>query len=113
MSLVPLRTWMSPTLVVDAGRFFPRDANPAFERLSGEPSSVAMLDHFGYDFASAHVGLELGRAWATFYLHGGVSYLRSHLSGTDTDGDVSTMTDVDVRVVGVSARLGFIIYLAK
>jgi hypothetical protein len=115
LTVAPLSSWVSPTLGVEAGRFFVRDANPAIARISGEESDVGALEHVAYDFASAHLGVELGRAWATFYVHGGVSWLRGDLGGSDTseDGSVTTMTDVGVRGFGVSARLGFIVYFAK
>ena len=114
VSLAPLATWISPTLTVEAGRFFPGDANPAVERFTGEPSELAP-ERIGYDFASAQVGLELGREWATFYLHAGVSYLRGAWHGEDAgdEATTTTMTEVDVRAVGVSARLGFIFYFAR
>jgi hypothetical protein len=111
LAIAPLGGFLTPSLVLDAGRFFARDANPAVERIVGE--HAATPERFGYDYASAHLGLELGGEWFTFYLRGGVSYVRADLSSADRDGDVTTMTDAEVRAVGVSARLGFIVYFAK
>lgn len=114
-SVIPFGTVVTPTLVIDAGRFFARDANPVIEDVSGEPSDLGTFERFGYDFASAHVGLEVGRSRATFYLRGGVSWVRAELGGDDMadDGSSSTTTDVEVRAIGASASLGFIIYFAK
>lgn len=114
ITLAPLRRVVSPTLALDAGRYFERDANAAVTRVAGAPSD-ASPEGFGYDFASAHAGLEIGGDWFTFYVHGGVSYVRGDWTDTTTldDGDVTTMTDVHVRAVGVSARLGFVAYFAK
>jgi hypothetical protein len=110
-----LGTWVSPVLGIEAGRFWPGDANRAVERVSGQPSSVAMLDRVGYDFASAHLGLELGRRWLTVYLRGGVSYLRATLHGHEAhdDGRGTTTTELDLRAVGASAKLGLIVYFAR
>jgi len=115
VTVVPLDSWISPTFVLEAGRFFTRDANPAVEQVSGQPSPMATPERFGYDFASAHVGVEVGREWLTCYVHGGVSAVHAQMSSEDTtdDGTVTTMSDAQVRAVGVSASLGFIVYFAR
>ena len=112
VTVVPFDFPVAPTLVLDGGRFFAGDANAAVERFTGEPMD-GVPDRFGYDFASAHLGLEFGSSRATFYLHGGISYVRADMSISEEsdDGDVTTMTDADLRAFGPSARLGFIVYL--
>lgn len=115
VSLVPLATTLSPTLVVEAGRFFPGDPNAAVARVAGDADVMTLPDELAYDWASAHVGLEIGREWLTFYLHGGVSVVDGaiHSDTTAEDGSVSTTTAADVRAVGVSARVGLILYFAR
>lgn len=114
VTLAPLATVIAPTLVLDAGRFFPGDVDEAIDRVAGDGTSTGMPDRFGYDFASAHLGLEIGGDRVSFYLHGGVSYVRADvetLADAD-DGSSTTTSDVDLRLLGVSARLGFILYFA-
>jgi len=119
---VPLSWWVSPTLSVEYGHYADGNANPLVRMVSGDTTfSSAVLDRVGYDYANAHLGLEFGRKWFTFYLHAGVSRVTgtvhnlsaatmSESSGTTS---ISFSKDPSVQLVSVSARLGFIVYLAK
>jgi hypothetical protein len=122
LTWVPLSWWASPTLSLEYGRFAEGNANPAVQRFTGDAdSSSPVLERVGYDYANARVGLELGRKWFTFYVHAGVSRITGTVHNLDaetmpeTSGttSVSFTTDPTVRVWSVSARLGFIVYLAK
>jgi hypothetical protein len=119
---VPLSWWASPTLSVEYGHYADGNANPLVRMVSGDTAfSSAVLDRVGYDYANAHVGLELGRKWFTFYVHAGVS----RVTGTVHNLSAATMSesagttsisftkDPSIQLVSVSARLGFIVYLAK
>ena len=120
---IPLRSWITPTLGVSVGRFFERDANKLARTLSGDATfSSPLLDKVGYDFASARVGLELGRRHVTFFIHAGVSLVTGTVHNVDmaAQGDMSSgatstvtvsTTDPHVRLLSVSANLGFIVYL--
>jgi hypothetical protein len=118
---VPLRSWITPTLGVSAGRFFEADANPLARRISGDPTiDSPMLQHFGYDFANARLGLELGRKSFTFFIHGGYSIVTATIhnvdsetmsSGSSSSSVTVSATDPHVRIISVSASLGFIVYL--
>jgi len=122
ITLVPFSSWFTPTLSVDYGRYFDGDANPLARRVSGDPSfSAAPLERVGYDYANAHLGLEFGRKWFTFYLHDGISRITgqvhnlsaetmSEASGTTT---VSFPREPSARLWAPSVNLGFIVYLAK
>jgi hypothetical protein len=118
---VPLSWWASPTLSVEYGHYADGNANPLVRMVSGDPSfSSAVLDRVGYDYANAHVGLELGRRWFTFYVHAGMSRITGtvHNLSAETMSDSGTATvsfgkDPTVRLWTVSARIGFIVYLAK
>jgi hypothetical protein len=119
---VPLSWWASPTLSVEYGHYAEGNANPLVRMISGDRTfSSAVLDRVGYNYANAHVGLELGRRWFTFYLHAGVSRVTgavhnlsaetmSQSAGTTS---VSFGRDPSVRLWSVSGRVGFIVYLAK
>lgn len=117
VSIVPLRSWFSPSLNFDAGSYKEGDANPLVQMISGDEGlHNDQLERVGYRYANAHLGIELGRKRATFYLHAGGSYIAGKIRNLDaaTDGESSTTvsftTDPDVRLLTVSAKLGLIIY---
>jgi len=122
VTLVPLSWWASPTLSLEYGHFAEGNANPAVARFSGDDSNESpILDRVGYDYANARVGLELGRKWFTFYIHAGVSRITGTVHNLDAEvmssstgtTTVSFPSDPTVKVWTASARLGFIVYLAK
>ena len=101
-SFIPLG-W-GPSLTVEGGHYFDGDANGLVRRF-------------------AHLGLELGFRRATFYLHGGMSFIRASVHNIDraiqseTAGDGSSSTqlsvkqDPTIRAFTPSAKLGLIVYL--
>lgn len=114
ITLVPLSTWATPTLSLDYGRYFEGDANPLARRLSGDAAySSTLLERVGYDYANGHVGVELGRERATFYLHAGVSRVTSAVYGLDAamDGSSITVGDSQLTIWSVSGRVGLIVYV--
>jgi cell wall-associated NlpC family hydrolase len=122
VTLVPLSWWASPTLSVEYGHYAEGNANPLVRMATGDATfSSAVLDRVGYDYANAHVGLELGRKWFTFYLHAGISRITGTVHNLSAEtmakGEGTTTvtfpSDPNVRLWTVSARLGFIVYLAK
>lgn len=121
-SFVPFDGWVSPTLSVEYGRYAEGNANPLARMVSGDPTfSSSTLDRVGYQYANARLGLELGRKWFTFFLHAGASYVNGNVHNlsaatmSETSGNTSVAFSADptVHVWSVSARLGFVIYLAK
>lgn len=125
ITYAPFRTTVGPTLTIDYGHYFDGDANPIVRTVTGDPMfSSPLLDRVGYDYANAHLGLELGRRWFTFYLHAGVSRVFSAVHGLDaaldpaqTGADPNTTItlsqDPGVAIWSVSAKLGFIFYFVK
>ena len=123
ISWIPFGSWATPTLGVAYGRFFERDANPLVRMLGGDPTfSSPVLERISYDFANARVGLELGRKRFTLFLHAGISLVTGAIHNLDAalkpdpsskGGSMVTVstTDPRVRVIGVSASLGFVLYL--
>jgi hypothetical protein len=122
VTVVPLSWWVSPTLSLEYGRYAEGNANPLVRAATGDATfSSAVLDRVGYSYANARVGLEFGRKWFTFYLHAGVSRITGSvhnlsaatMSGAEGTTTVTFSNDPDVRLLTVSARLGFVVYLAK
>ncbi|HET9623046.1 MAG TPA: hypothetical protein VFP84_16855 [Kofleriaceae bacterium] len=122
LTVTPFSWWATPTLSVEYGRFAEGNANPLARRITGDTTfDSGALDRVGYQYANARLGLELGRTWFTFFVHAGVSRidgsvhnLSSAMKGQDPGmTTVSFSRDPSVRVWSASARLGFIVYLAK
>jgi hypothetical protein len=119
LTLVPLSSWITPTLSVSYGRYFERDANPLVRRVLGDPTfSSPMLEQVGYDYADAQLGLELGGRHVRFYLHGGVTQVTSqvHNLSSATGGDAGQVSitftqDPAVSLRTLSARVGLIFYI--
>lgn len=122
VSFVPFDGWVSPTLSVEYGRYAEGNANPLARMVTGDATfSSSTLDRVGYQYANARVGLELGRKWFTFFLHAGASYVNGNVHNlsaammSESSGNTSVTFSADptVHMWSVSARLGFVIYLAK
>ena len=118
LTWIPFRSWFTPVLGVAYGRFFKRDANPLARQVSGDPTiSEPVLEHFGYDFANAQVGLEFGRQRFTFFIHAGITRVTGQIHDFAQNMDPSTSSvtvsssDANVKLTTVSAKLGFIVYL--
>jgi hypothetical protein len=117
VTLAPLTTWITPTLSATYGRFFERDASKVARIVTGDDILESPAhERFGYDYADAHLGLELGRERVTFFLHGGVTRVRGQVHDLDennNDGEATVTFSEDPRVTmtTVSARLGFIFYI--
>ena len=118
---IPLKSWATPILSVGYGHFFERNANTIAQQVSGDNTfSSPLLDKVGYDFANARIGVELGKKYFTFFIHAGVSRVTASVHNLDqaaaaqtgTDSMVSiTTTDPKLTLWGVSANLGFIVYV--
>lgn len=113
-----------PSLSVEAGRFFEGDANAAARKYMSGFEDIAVLQRVGYDFANAHLGLDFGYQRVTFFIHGGMSYLRGKIrdanqfftdpsiDGMNSDGvSVKIKQDPTVVAIGPSAKIGLIVYL--
>jgi hypothetical protein len=115
-----------PSLTVEGGHYFDGNANGLGRKLAGASyEDSALLERVGYDYANAHLGLELGYRRVTFYIHAGMSYMRARVhnfdsvvasqasaNGLDPSGtEISIKQDPIVRVVTPSAKLGLIVYL--
>jgi hypothetical protein len=114
-----------PSLTVEGGRFFEGNANGAAKLISGVSSDNALLERVGYDYANAHLGLDIGYKRVTFYIHGGMSYIRgtvhnlnqelqtaAAIDGVSQNGtEVQVKQDPTFKAIAPSAKLGLIVYL--
>lgn len=119
VTLAAIPYWITPTATVEVGRFFRGNANSLMNMVGANTEDEPVLREVGYDFATAHVGLEFGYSAMTFYLHGGMSVVQGKVRNVDEsinsaleeDGPrVEVRSDPVVRVTAPSAQLGFIYY---
>jgi hypothetical protein len=122
VTYIPARSWATPTLGIAYGHFAERDANPAVRMVTGDPTfDSAMLDRFGYDYATARVGLEFGRKPVSFYLHAGVTRITAQVhdlaaasnASAQQSGSMVSVSSTDASVVlwAPTVDLGFVVYL--
>jgi hypothetical protein len=115
---------VGPSLTLEVGHYFEGDANGTASRIVGSDyRRTATAEHFGYQYANAHLGLELGHEHFSFFVHGGVSYvhlvlrhandvLSPQFAGAPNGGTTVNFSGDPVITAWVpSAKLGFLIYL--
>lgn len=116
VSWAPLRRTVSPTLSIDYGRYAEGDANALARRVSGDGAfSSVLLERVGYDFANAHVGVQLGRERVSLVIEAGVTRVTGQTRGTDAAAEPMAVTfthDPRFEVWSLSARLGLVIYVS-
>jgi hypothetical protein len=123
LSFVPFG--VGPSLNLEVGHCLPGDANGLIRRALGIDGSLGPLfRRTSYTYGNAHLGLELGRRAATFFVHGGFTYARATLGGAeerlaeDDEPDiqrgatsVNFFANPTVRVLTPSVKIGVIVYL--
>jgi hypothetical protein len=121
-SLLPFG-W-GPSLTLEGGHYFDGDANGLVRKFAGSSyQSNAVLERVGYDYANAHVGLDLGYRRVTFFIHAGMSFIRASVHNVDqaiqsdsgssssSSTTVAVKQDPIIRAFTPSAKLGLIVYL--
>jgi len=118
-----------PSGTLEVGHYFEGDANTASAKVFGPGAESSVfgpaLQRVGYDFVNAHLGLDLGYKRVTFYIHGGMSYVRAQvhnvdqiinsttpaINGQDANGlQISVPQGGTIKYIGPSAKLGLIVY---
>jgi hypothetical protein len=124
VALIPFGS--GPSLTLEGGHYFDGNANGLAKKFAGASfKDNALLERIGYDYANAHLGLEFGSQRVTFYIHGGMSYIRASVHNVDqvvqqqaassglggSDTTVSVKQDPVIKAWTPSAKLGLIVYL--
>ncbi|HME91326.1 MAG TPA: hypothetical protein VKE49_07870 [Myxococcaceae bacterium] len=112
ISLVPFYFWITPSLTLEAGRYFEGDATWIARRLTPNRNLDPLFGKVGYDFGNAHLGLELGSPRSvSFFLRAGISYVQMGKGVQQAISD-PTIQAGDVPLSGVipSAKLGLLVY---
>lgn len=103
ISVLPFGQVLS--LSAEAGRYGDGDVSKMVARFTGNPGDgSSALKQIRYDYANAHVGLEMGKRRAVFFIHGGISLVRATLGEMRTSIPSSTYgaatPDTEVTVSG-------------
>jgi hypothetical protein len=117
VTLVPWHLGVSPVLSLEGGRYFSADARFLAGKAGGVPAEVEpLLRNVSYDYASLHVGIEIGTRDAfAFTVVAGLSYVSLTANGTTTTtvttGDppqnaTVTFTDPHLRGTMPSVKAG-------
>jgi hypothetical protein len=121
LALIPFG-W-GPSLTLEGGHYFEGNANGLARKMAGASfEDSALLERVGYDYANAHLGLELGERTFTFFIHGGMSYVSTELHNVDVALKDVGMNSPDSPELSISAppkvhafvpslKLGFIVYV--
>lgn len=116
VTLVPWHLGVSPLLSLEGGRYFSADASfLARSSSGGVPQELEpLLRNVSYDYAAAHVGIEIGaRDGLAFSIRAGLAYVSATASGTATTNGTSaggaytlSFTDPHIRGTVPSVKLG-------
>ncbi|HYH96795.1 autotransporter outer membrane beta-barrel domain-containing protein [Hyalangium sp.] len=118
ISLVPLSSFVSPSLNLDLGHYFDANYNELVDRFGGIPlrSSVPIND-VGFNYGGASVGLEMGKPERfSFSLrvglaHGSLTIDDAERLLQDVTGDPDiTAKPLAFRFTTPSVKLGFLLY---
>jgi hypothetical protein len=113
-----------PSFSFDVGHYRDGDANRVVRGLVGTSRwATTLFQRFGYTYANAQLGLELGRGSFQFFVHGGVSFLRAtiHDAQTALEARKTTQTTSSTTTVRItqdpivrawipSVKLGMVVY---
>lgn len=102
LTLIPLDTIFRPTFSFEAGRYFTGNLHNVDKLIAlGEMRETRV----GYDWASAHLGLEVDWGGGAFFIQGGVTRIFASVGIPDFD------EMMQARVYAPTAKLGFIVWL--
>jgi hypothetical protein len=118
---------IGPSLSVELGHSLEGETNGLVRSFVGFDSRFrSYFRRVSYTYANAHLGLDFGRRWVTFFIHGGLSYVWARLHGVESllqgeadqitadSGTPTTITvyeDPRLRVIAPSVKVGLIFYL--
>jgi hypothetical protein len=121
VTLVPFHWAIVPTLRLEGGRYFRSNVNSKVRSFADDVPTYLQpaLDGFGYDYASAQLGLEFGsQRGFVFFVRGGLAWVRADFGDGrglreegSTDGTELDVSGLSVRASGPTASLGFLFYI--
>jgi len=83
------------SLTCEGGHYFEGDANKVVRWFSSDVQEIASLRRFSYDYLNLLGGIEFGREHFSFYLRGGVTWMRTTIK--DFAQSVHDVAQVDLQ----------------
>ena len=119
LSVLPLGS--GPSLNLEVGHYFAGEANGLVRAsVQGLGRFSSYVNSLAYTFGNAHLGLDFGERHFTFFVHGGLTFVRATLQDVVPPAEVGSASgrttvafnqDPIVRVLSPSAKLGVVVYL--
>jgi hypothetical protein len=118
ISLVPLSTFVAPSLNADFGHYFDTSYNDLVDKLGGIPLQANVpVEDIGFNYVGASLGLEIGKPETfSFYLRAGLAHgvltindAEKLLRDVTGDPDI-TAAPLTIRFTSPSIKLGFLLY---
>jgi hypothetical protein len=124
LTLLPFTA--GPSASFEYGRYSEGDANPLAKKFVGSSfDGSPLLTQVGYEYMNAHLGLDFGSRRVVFFVHGGLTMVRSRIrnveaavrdstgktTGTTGATEVTVGEDPKVKAIGSSVKLGLIVYI--
>ncbi|MBN1206808.1 MAG: autotransporter outer membrane beta-barrel domain-containing protein [Myxococcaceae bacterium] len=118
LSLVPLSSFISPSLNVDFGHYLDAKYNDLVDRLGNLPLQTDLpVENVGFNYLGASLGLEIGKPERfSFFLrvglaHGSMTINEAEALLRDVTGDPDiTAQPLTFRFTTPSVKLGFLLY---
>jgi hypothetical protein len=118
--IIPFGT--GPSLTLEGGHYFEGDANGIASRIVGsEYENNRAAKQVSYQFVNGHLGVDIGKEYVTFFIHGGISFAHAKLHNVNdaiggqtnplegTSTSVTVNGDPTIRAWFPSFKLGLII----
>ena len=114
---------IAPSLTVEAGHYFETNAAAKLEQrgIAIDASVRPVLERFGYTFANAQVGLEIGHPnWFVFYVRAGITRLWYTARGASDAAQAQvdagsttrvTIADPSLRAQFPEAKVGLLFFI--
>jgi hypothetical protein len=94
-----------PSLTLEGGYYLAGDAGGIVRTFfSGIGRFSEYVGKVSYAYANFHTGLDFGRKDFTFFIHGGVTYMRATLSELDVPPEAARLTSSDGQTTTISFR---------
>jgi hypothetical protein len=92
------------SVTCEVGHFFAGDANQAVRWFKSDAREIASLRRFSYDYLNLLGGLELEGRHVSFYLRGGVTWMRATVKDIQQSIDAVASIDLQAGDLKVSYR---------
>jgi hypothetical protein len=116
-TFTPFHFLITPSLTVEAGHFFVGDPGSKFNVLVGSSGTAAEdFQHITYDYGNLHLGMEIGGARFSGFLHVGMSYVHAQVHDfqaalqKNTSDPTLEADDPSLRFTVPSLKLGLLFY---